>query len=465
MAEPIHDLIGREEFVGKVCALVDGLAVDQHICIAIDGAWGSGKTFVLQMIEEKLKTHDEYFIIRYDAWANSFYDDPLIAILSCIIDELQKRLPIAERLKSVGKELASSLRISLPIPLLVPKEYKEEINVLKKTIKTLKKLIRAFKQPFSKDTSQKKVGEFKSYLSLLAEVKQKLSLVVKAKTKPGKQGKLVFLVDEIDRCLPNDQLKILERMHHLLNIPNCAVICALYCDSIFKKEPTASGIDGKEYLKKFFDYTYRLETKADIYCKYLFDLFEERGRKENSSGINWEEEPIKQAYQCLKYGSKTVFSKIDNRSIDRYFDSLFKACDEYGWDKLDEKVVFFIIVALFIRKNISRSFLSSEEIISHPPEENRSIQDLRDDPMPYFDYLKEYIGYDLNKEPSSIIPYGKQMKLSGFSKNFSNRVAHSVNKKMDQVLIELSHYPYASSDPEYVTIRELIIRYGGEIQQ
>ena len=53
---------------------------------AIDGEWGSGKSFVLNMIENKLKEKQSFVIINYNAWKNDFYEDPLIAILYTILD-------------------------------------------------------------------------------------------------------------------------------------------------------------------------------------------------------------------------------------------------------------------------------------------------------------------------------------------------------------------------------------------
>lgn len=452
MAEPIQDLIGREEFVGKVCALVDGLAVDQHICIAIDGAWGSGKTFVLQMIEEKLKTHDEYFIIRYDAWANSFYDDPLIAILSCIIDELQKSLPVSEHIKSVGKESVSIAKVVLP-------------QKAKEIIVSFQKLICAFNQPFSKDTNQKKVGDFKSYQELLREVKQKLKLIVDIRTKKKeqkKQAKLVFLVDEIDRCLPNEQLIIMERMHHLLDVPNCVVICAVNSKFISKNLKTVYGTDGDEYQEKFFDYTYHLETSADEYLQNLFDSFEEKLKKIQNK-IDWIEEPVKQAYQCLLYGSKHVLSEVNNRSIRRYFEDLQSICNEYGWEKLTTYTVFFFTVALFIRKNVSDEFLSQKDILWHPPKEvpDRGFQQLS-----YHNFLKDYIDFDEEHLPYlPLVHYGRRLDLKSFSYAFNEFVSRSLKKESIKPKNDIDEdygYRLMSSTPDCVIMRNLIIKYGGE---
>ena len=77
----LQDKIGREEIVDKICGLVGSLKKDKNFCLAINGAWGSGKSFVLGLIEEKLSKRQEYIIIKYDAWENTFYSDPLIAIL------------------------------------------------------------------------------------------------------------------------------------------------------------------------------------------------------------------------------------------------------------------------------------------------------------------------------------------------------------------------------------------------
>ena len=45
-----QDKIGRKEIVEKICWLVDNLQKDQHFCLALNGEWGSGKSFVLDMV-------------------------------------------------------------------------------------------------------------------------------------------------------------------------------------------------------------------------------------------------------------------------------------------------------------------------------------------------------------------------------------------------------------------------------
>ena len=68
----LQDKIGREEIVDKICGLVGSLKKDKNFCLAINGAWGSGKSFVLGLIEEKLSNtfSNQYSILTKQTRAN-----------------------------------------------------------------------------------------------------------------------------------------------------------------------------------------------------------------------------------------------------------------------------------------------------------------------------------------------------------------------------------------------------------
>ena len=256
----LQDKIGRGEIVENICSFVDSLKKDKHFCLAINGAWGSGKTFVLGLIEEKLSGKQEYIIIKYDAWENTFYSDPLIAILSCVIDGIEDKLYLIERKEEkVKKTVKASIKTLAKLST--------KIDKLQVAVKGIKEIIKNIHNPI--DTTG--LNDFKSYQTLLKETKEILYEVTQAREYRGKQAKLVILVDEIDRCLPDEQLKILERLHHLFDVKNCAVIVTMNQSCVAKTVQTIYGVDGYEYLRKFFDFTFRLETSAPEYLKSLFE--------------------------------------------------------------------------------------------------------------------------------------------------------------------------------------------------
>ena len=325
-----QDKIGREEIVNRICLLVDNLQKDQHFCLALDGDWGSGKSFVLDMVEEKLKQHREYVIIKYDAWANSFYSDPLIAILSCLIDGIEDKLYLveqyAEKAKKAGKATLNTLS-----------KLSDKVNVFKSAIEGIKGIYNILHNPISMAGFE----EFKSYQDLLKETKQVLNDITTTREYRGKQTKLIILVDEIDRCLPDEQLKILERLHHLFDVKNCAVICAVNKKGIIKNFETTYGGNGEEYLRKFFDFNFEITTSSNEYLKNLLVDFENTLSKLQ----NFEKDyniPASAAYLCMIHGKNKVLENVDNREIFRYYECLLKICNEFGWERLTREYVFFI---------------------------------------------------------------------------------------------------------------------------
>ncbi len=59
------------------------------VTIGLEGSWGSGKSFVISLLKEKLKTNNSIKFIQFDAWAHQ--GDPLRRIfLESLIDEINK---------------------------------------------------------------------------------------------------------------------------------------------------------------------------------------------------------------------------------------------------------------------------------------------------------------------------------------------------------------------------------------
>ena len=269
----LQDKIGREDIVNKISYLVDGLSPDEHFCLALDGEWGSGKTFVMEMLEEKFSEHPEYLIVKYDAWKNNFYSDPLIAILYCLLDALSQELPkhylrrAAKAAKEVLKEkLGTKINEKIDIAVGQLSQAGGWGAVCAFAIQVIKCVL---KQAKNSILENRLFDDFKSYQSLLNESISTLNALTAQKSDDGKQRRLIILVDEIDRCLPNEQLIILERLHHLFEVKNCAVIVAMNKASIESVFERSYGGQSKTYFRKFFDYNFKLPMKYQIFLNNL----------------------------------------------------------------------------------------------------------------------------------------------------------------------------------------------------
>ena len=453
----MEDKIGRQEFVGKICGLVDTLKKDNHTCIAINGDWGSGKSFVLGMIEEQLSQKAENIVIKYDAWENSFYSDPLIAILSCIIDGIEDESHL-----SFGKE---NIKSAAKAVIDIVTELSPKINKLGIVIQGLKDVIKSFQCQI--DTTN--LTEFKSYKTLLNETKELLDKITLSED-GGSQSKLIILVDEIDRCLPDAQLKILERLHHLFDVKNCVVIVTMNQNSVAQTVRTIYGVDGYEYLKKFFDFTFNLRTSANEYFRNLLDDYVNALTK---IGVPKDkaEIPVKLAYQCLLYGDERVLDKADNREITRYYDGVMNVCNDFGWERIKNPYyVFFVLVALYIRRIIAPSFLDAEDVLSKQAEFSKNSENLSQEEqkihMPCVDYLLEYLGLDKDNPPEEFQQLYRwdRSGVVEYFRTFNETIYYSVSEDVPNNIWRRFYDQPTVNSEDCKTLCKLIALYGGEQQ-
>ena len=325
----LQDKIGRQQLVEKMKYLIDELPQDEHFCLALDGEWGSGKSFVMGMLQNEFGPHsDEYLVINYDAWKNNFYPDPLIAILYCVLDSIPRQNLAKKDLRFVlraTKQVARD-KIVNGVDFFIDELYKAGgwSSVCAFAMEIIKLVI---KQAKSSILDNKLFNDYKSYQSLLNESLAVLNALTAQKTADGKQRRLIIMVDEIDRCLPNEQLIVLERLHHLFAVKNCAVIVALNKKAIYSTFDKQYSGNGIEYLRKFFTYNFVVETEYATFLRNLVKDFIEdinNSKKQDYVYTEQEIEPLISAllneFSIISYTSKISYS---NRDIRNYFDKFY----------------------------------------------------------------------------------------------------------------------------------------------
>lgn len=319
----MEDKIGREDIVDKIDYLIENLPQDQNFCLALNGAWGSGKSVVIELLKEKFLTRPEYIVVHYDAWKNNFYSDPLIAMLYCILDTLENVASEnvvdsikQDRKKKTVKVVACDIGEAI---VDAAAEKNKVIGFIKGAIDKIRAVIQAYRE--TAFTNNNEFVEYKSYSTFLNQTIQQLNEITTQTFYETKQTRLVVLVDEIDRCLPNEQMLVLERMHHLFDVKNCAVVVALNRKAIYNNFERNYGNNSEDYLRKFFQYNFELPTNSTILLKSrLIDLFYYINDK-------CEEPIIKTSVDFIindlvkvlsEAQAKNVAKKIDNRIVDKY---------------------------------------------------------------------------------------------------------------------------------------------------
>ena len=225
MIELKDDKLKRKPFLDSLFNLFNNFSNqgDKGLTILINGKYGSGKTTTLGFIKENNINLYIFSVIEYNAWENNLFDNPLIPILNEINQIDSKKNKLKSTALKVIKKLPKALLSTLANVHAVDLTSLLENEDIFKDYKEYKKALN-------------------DYRNLLAEY---------CKTK-----KVLFLVDELDRCLPEYQIRVLETIYHLLNIPNLVVVIALDREQL---ECSIKNYFGEEnnifgYLSKFIDY-------------------------------------------------------------------------------------------------------------------------------------------------------------------------------------------------------------------
>ncbi len=255
------DLLSRQSYVNLLSSIIENqLDNPSGYSFAIDGEWGAGKTWILGVLENQLMVQNEnaYLIFHYNAWENDYYEEPLIAILSVMIEKLNEVITQKSIYESTVDEL---LKESLnDLKLLVCGIVQEVTKIdLEKSINNKKGFLKRIKE--GTKISKKEIDEF-------IPIQQKLKIVRENILRISNGVKIILIVDELDRCLPEYAIKVLERLHHICNGLPIIQILAInkrnLSDSIAK-------VFGKNYSVKnnIEDWN---EHFADIYLQKFVDV-------------------------------------------------------------------------------------------------------------------------------------------------------------------------------------------------
>lgn len=254
------DLLNRQEFVDRVIKIIELQSAQKKTsCFAINGKWGVGKSFVLNMLEEQLEkiqseetSTDKYMLFHYNCWQYDYYEEPLVAIVASMldtIDEKENLIPSNAKTKIKGflKAVGSALLT------------KANEAIEKKTGFNPQEVIDVITD--AKESSAEKIEEehrydsnfiFKATLKKLQETIRDLST----------DKTVIFVVDELDRCLPEYAIKILERLHHVfVDIPNVQVVLSIdksQLEHIIKKT-FGADTETQKYLSKFINFEVNLD--------------------------------------------------------------------------------------------------------------------------------------------------------------------------------------------------------------
>ncbi|MGD0679093.1 MAG: P-loop NTPase fold protein [Polyangiaceae bacterium] len=237
------DVLGREP--ASRTLLRAATLLPEPSCLALYGAWGTGKTTMLRKLGDDWERQSRGPVVWFDPWEHEQRSDVISPLLHAIVEHVRTHKSVdQDRLQRVAVEIAKALAA-----LSVKAAAKYLFGASKET--AIGTSLDDFKAAFS---------EWSKYHSEVEETKKNFSALVELTLGGRSTSTLLVLVDDLDRCMPDNVVAMLEGMKLLLCARTTArvlFVCALdrsvVGDAISKRYPSSRRYSGEHYLEKIFD--------------------------------------------------------------------------------------------------------------------------------------------------------------------------------------------------------------------
>ena len=236
-----NDFINRNRYISSFFKLING--IEENKIIALDGEWGSGKTWFVKSVEYLMNSEsnnelnivdkeimneikDKYMTFYYNAWENDDAKSAMLSLMYKLINDscLQKNeseVGAIPRLLNTVIKFATNGAIDIKEDIFGEQWNNKQIT---DCIKTSEEIKETFKQIID---------------NLLIENK----------------NRLLIIIDEIDRCKPIFAIDLLENIKHFYDDDRIIFLVTTNNKELANSVCKIYGekYDGALYLDRFFD--------------------------------------------------------------------------------------------------------------------------------------------------------------------------------------------------------------------
>jgi hypothetical protein len=284
---------------------------DQPTVLAVNGGWGSGKSFFLQCWKAhhdagRDQNLENATLIYFDAFKHDYLDQPLLSLTQAVLGQVEKgQTSKIEKAKESLKRFAPLLgRAALNIATAgAARELGDIGDALADTLND--EAQKALDHLWSASAAQQTALEkFQTALADLATEK----------------GRLIVIVDELDRCRPDYALRLLEVMKHAFGTAGVHFVLGVNLAELAHcvRVVYGQGFDGERYLQRFVQVEMPVRLTKDLGAGYTRNKpmanyvgsFQRNEDNALTHVIHWVSEKIPLTFRDMQR-FHTLFSLVD----------------------------------------------------------------------------------------------------------------------------------------------------------
>jgi KAP family P-loop domain len=274
-----YDALAHDHLARSIIEHVEALPLGT--VVAVQGSWGSGKTDVVARIFDGAKA-------RTPAWPSPLWLNPwkygTPDLITPLVLEILRRVPVERRrgnqlLRDAAKTLLRAGNAMLFKTVSVVAPFGSVLGAGEHAV-----------DDFLKELFTDEKGERGPDVDPLAAMAERFrELVAEYVRVVGQGGRLIICVDDLDRCLPDHQIAMLEAIHFLTSArAACSFVIALDPALVRQAAEThyrTAGFDSSRYLDKLFDLRIYLPALGPERIAPLVRRYGEAGEEDGGVGL------------------------------------------------------------------------------------------------------------------------------------------------------------------------------------
>ena len=288
--------------------------------IGVFGEWGTGKTSLLRQARSLIDERDQKNVVTvwFNAWQYEKEEHLIVPLLATIVREIERKSSkLTGRIKKWSDDSIAALQgIAYGVSIAGVFSAKNAID---------------------RKEQLKRRGEFLGQSSFYFDAFEKFEQLarVHGKKPPDRQPRIVVLVDDLDRCMPENAVRLLEGIKLVLAQPGFVFVLAVnqgiindYLTKRYKDYGIKDEQTGKSYLDKIVQLRLPLPPHERRFEKYIDELLKRKDLKLD--------EETRKTLRNLKnalaigcdYNPRTLVRTINNLLVDRRIYSLLPQAGE-----------------------------------------------------------------------------------------------------------------------------------------
>ena len=365
LIEPAADCLNRRQFAANIFKLLDGTPTDACLRIGIFGAWGSGKTTVMNFIKYQCE-EEGHPVAVFHPWQFNSREEAWKGFVSSLDKGLASRKDLLSGIFKIWRFIKNIFKFGKgKTPRIVGRE--NILLVLRKIRQIVRRenillVLRKIRRIVGRESVIKGAIDELILAPLENQLEESKDNVNKElKNILGKKRLYVF-IDDLDRAKPEIVYDLLMLLNEVIDIDQCIYVIGLDDKTVsdILRKKLGDDINPKEFIDKIINWPFELPIPSSFDWEALLNREYEKYEK---MALNIKKDDISAILPLLPKNPRKFKHYL------RYLDSLHQGfLDRFDDDEFNWKILYLAQLLRLEFPEVFRDFIQSNKIIDLFPD-------------------------------------------------------------------------------------------------